>query len=221
MKIQLASHHSADKPSRIRMRNEKKIIAAAEVEFAKHGFKGSSIQEIASNAGLPKANIHYYFGSKLKLYGAVLINILEMWDELLVAMDPNSDPYQELESYIRAKMALVVDYPLASRVFAQEVMSGAPQLQEYFKEDYQEWFQERVAVFNHWISQGKMDDLPAEYVIFLLWSSTQHYADFTYQVSSALGKSETGLDSKDFEQATNTLLHIILKGCGITAQTQE
>lgn len=215
MFIELDSHTTNATAGRIRKDNECRIITAAEAEFARHGYKGASIQKIAEQAGLPKANIHYYFGSKLKLYAAVLAHILDMWDKLLGNLDATSDPAVELEAYIRAKMRLAQEYPQASRIFGIEIMSGAPYLQEYFKQGYQEWFKSRMTVFEVWIAQGKMDALDPAHVIFLLWSSTQHYADFACQISAALGQPGKALQPVDYERATQTLLHIILKGCGV------
>lgn len=216
MLIQLESHKTNGLAGRIRKENECKILAAAEAEFARHGYKGASIQKIADHAGLPKANIHYYFRSKLKLYAAVLAHILELWDGLLGELNPAGEPAVELEAYIRAKMRLAKEHPQASRIFGIEIMSGAPHLQEYFKDGYQDWFEERTAVFAVWIAQGKMDPVDPAHLIFLLWSSTQHYADFACQISAALGKQGQALANSDYEQATGTLLQIILKGCGVT-----
>lgn len=215
MLIELESHTTNGSVGRIRRENECRIIAAAESEFARNGYKGTSIQKIAERAGLPKANIHYYFRSKLKLYAAVLAHILDMWDSLLGGLNPDGDPAEELEGYIRAKMRMARDYPQSSRIFGIEIMSGAPYLQEYFREGYREWFSTRTAVFKTWIARGEMDPVDPAHMIFLLWASTQHYADFSCQISAALGRQGNELEQADYELATETLLHVILKGCGI------
>ena len=51
-------------------------------------------------------------------------------------------------------------------------------------------------------------------LIFLLWGSTQHYADFASQICLFTGKSS--LKKADFEEAADNLERIILKGCGLT-----
>lgn len=214
MLIQVHSHLKTKLPGRIRQQNERKIMEAAEIEFAQHGYKGASIQDIAQRAGLPKANVHYYFGSKLELYAAVLSNILELWDSTLSELKPEDNPAEALPNYVRSKMELARQYPLASRIFSMEVMSGAEQLKEYFQDNYVEWFNGRTAVFKTWMAQGKMDAIDPAHLLFLLWSATQHYADFAYQIQAALGL-DRALDTAEFAKATQTLNHIILKGCGI------
>lgn len=214
MALNISSHRGEKPAGRIRQRNEQLILAAAEQEFAACGFKGASMREIASRANLPKANIHYYFKNKLGLYFAVLSDIIDLWDSTLSNMKAEDDAAESLTRYLRKKIEFSRDHPLASRIFASEIISGGPNLGNYFTEGYEEWFRSRTAVFDQWQKQGKLDgNIAPNHLIFLLWSSTQHYADFALQVSSALGK-ET-LENSDYEQAIETLTHIILKGCGI------
>jgi TetR/AcrR family transcriptional regulator len=200
--------------SRIRQKNEEAILKAAEDEFARHGFKGTSMNTIAQNAGLPKANLHYYFTNKLGLYIAVLSNILELWDSTFNALSVDDDPAEALSRYLRAKMEFSRRQPQASRIFAMEIISGGECLNEYFSQDYRTWFQSRAAVFQSWIEAGKMDAVDPVNLIFLLWGSTQHYADFATQICRVTGR--TRLSKQDFEDASNNLIRIILKGCGLT-----
>ncbi|MFK4752828.1 MULTISPECIES: TetR/AcrR family transcriptional regulator [Oceanospirillaceae] len=207
--------HSHEKPAGdIRQRNEKVILAAAEQEFAAFGFKGASMREIAKRADLPKANIHYYFKNKLGLYLAVLSDIIDLWDGTFSKMTADDNPAESLLHYIRKKIEFSCQHPLASRIFATEIISGGPNLDGYFSDGYVEWFESRVEVFREWQRRGKMDaTINPAHLIFLLWSSTQHYADFNFQITSALNKPE--LAQTDFDAAAETLTHIILKGCGV------
>jgi len=200
---------------KIRQHNETLILRAAEEEFAKKGFAGASINAIANRAGLPKANIHYYFKNKMGLYVAVLSNIIDLWDETLGSISVDDDPAEVLPNYIRRKITFSQEYPLASRIFASEIISGAHNMKAYFSDDYHGWFSGRVAVFQQWIDQGKLDaEITPEHLLFMIWSTTQHYADFSVQIAAALNKSCPEAD--DFKAAEDTLIHIILKGCGIS-----
>ncbi|QCI14755.1 TetR family transcriptional regulator [Pseudomonas putida] len=216
MTLEVPAHRlsASGKPAgRIRQKNEQAIIQAAEDEFARHGFKGTSMNTIAVKAGLPKANLHYYFTNKLGLYIAVLSNIIELWDSTFNTLSVDDDPAEALSNYIRTKMEFSRRNPQASRIFAMEVISGGSCLTEYFSADYREWFRGRAAVFEAWIAAGKMDAVDPVHLIFLLWGSTQHYADFATQICQVTGRSR--LTKQDMEDASNNLIHIILKGCGI------
>ena len=206
--------HDGKPAGRIRQQNEEIILKAAEDEFARHGFKGTSMNAIALKAGLPKANLHYYFTNKLGLYIAVLSNIIELWDSTFNSLSAEDDPAQALSSYIRAKMEFSRRQPEASRVFAMEIISGGACLTEYFTQDYRIWFQGRAAVFQAWIDAGKMDPVDPVHLIFLLWGSTQHYADFATQICRVSGRSR--LTRQDMQDASDNLIRIILKGCGLT-----
>ncbi|MEB2872497.1 TetR/AcrR family transcriptional regulator [Pseudomonas rhizosphaerae] len=217
MMLEVPAHSASanGKPaSRIRQKNEEAILKAAEDEFARHGFKGTSMNTIALNVGLPKANLHYYFTNKLGLYIAVLSNIIELWDSTFNTLQAEDDPAQALTRYIRAKMEFSRRQPLASRIFAMEIISGGECLSEYFSQDYRSWFAGRAAVFKAWIDAGKMDPVDPVHLIFLLWGSTQHYADFATQICRVTGQAR--LTREDFEQAGDNLIRIILKGCGLT-----
>ncbi|WP_137974173.1 TetR/AcrR family transcriptional regulator [Pseudomonas sp. F(2018)] len=206
---------STGKPAgRIRQKNEKAIIAAAEVEFARHGYKGTSMNSIAQAVGLPKANLHYYFSSKQGLYAAVLDNILCQWENALDSMTAADDPAEALSRYIRAKVEFSRSQPLASRIFAMEVIGGGQQLAAHYNQNYREWFESRTAVFQAWIDAGKMAPVEPAHLLFLLWSSTQHYADFASQICLYTGKSS--LKKADFESAADNLERIILGGLGLT-----
>ena len=219
MLFKIAAHRGRKTPSRIRRRNEQLIISAAEEEFARHGFTGASMNSIAQRAGLPKANIHYYFNSKLELYAAVLSRIIELWDSTLNELREDDDPAVALPRYIAAKMRFSREQPLASRIFAIEILNGAPNLVGYFDDEYRRWFRSRTDVFRAWMQRGKIAAADPAHVVFLLWSSTQHYADFAFQVQAALGKE--ALTEADFHAATQTLTQIILRGCGVMTDTKN
>ncbi|GFM50538.1 TetR/AcrR family transcriptional regulator [Pseudomonas capsici] len=216
MTLEVPAHstHGTKPASRIRQKNEEAIIKAAEDEFARHGFKGTSMNTIALKAGLPKANLHYYFTNKLGLYAAVLSNIIEQWDSTFNNLTVEDDPAEALARYIRAKMEFSRRNPQASRIFAMEIISGGECMSEYFSQDYRTWFQGRAAVFQAWIDAGKMDPVDPVNLIFLLWGSTQHYADFATQICRVTGR--TRQTRQDMDDASANLIQIILKGCGLT-----
>ena len=105
---------------RIRQDNEAIIMPAAERVFARYGFRGATMQQIADAADLPKANLHYYFGSKQTLYLRVLECILHDWLAPLEGISASADPKTALEEYVRKKIGFSFARPEASRLFANE-----------------------------------------------------------------------------------------------------
>lgn len=199
------------KSGQVRKKNQEVILKAAEMEFLKHGFEGASIKRIAEQANIPRANVHYYYKNKEAIYSDILSRILELWDDAVI--ETSDDPYIVLSEYIKAKVQYAKTNSEASRIFASEMIHGAPRLEEYLATDFKQWIDKVSAIIQGWIDQGKMDPINPLYLLFCIWGATQHYADFGIQVKAAMGKKT--LSNQDFDQISQTLVHLILKGCGI------
>jgi len=196
-----------------RRRNEREILAAAEGVFARHGYRGASLQAIAEQAGLPKSNVLYYMSSKRGLYVRLLERMMARWNALLDDISVEDDPAEVLEAFIRSKIQLSRRHPEGSRLFAAEILGGAPFLQEYLRGELRDWVEARARVFAQWAERGLMDPVDPVWLIFLIWSATQHYADFEAQVLGITGRGE--LSDADLEEITTFLTQVILKGCGV------
>ena len=197
----------------IRQKNKAIIFNAAKKEFVTYGFKGASIKRIAERANIARANIHYYFKDKTDLYQQLLSSIIAVWNNDYDTLTADKEPKQVLSDYIRAKVMHAKNDPDASRIFASELIHGAPVLNEYLHSDFKIWLQSKVNVIETWIKQGSIDDVNPHHLLFLIWSSTQHYADFNVQVVAALDKE--AMSDDDFDAVVSSLTKIILKGCGI------
>lgn len=199
---------------RIRRRNQAVILAAAERVFAESGFAGASMAQIAAAAGLPKANLHYYFGTKEQLYRAVLTGILEIWLNAADGFAVEADPAQVLGAYVRMKLRLSRDRPLASRVFANEILHGAPHLRDYLERELRQWVEGKAVVIDAWVAAGRMTPISPRHLFFVLWAMTQTYADFEVQIRAVLGLDQ--LDEDAFAAASETVTALVLRGCGLS-----
>ncbi|PPC74380.1 TetR family transcriptional regulator [Pokkaliibacter plantistimulans] len=204
------------KMGRIRLKRRAAILAAAEQEFACNGFKGTSTSAIAERAGLAKAQVHYYFGSKEDLYQEVLATIMNQWNLTLEDITADDEPAEVLSRYVRAKMHFSRERPELSKIFASEVLRGAPILQTYLGKQQYEWVQSRAAVIRAWVEQGKMRRIDPVQLIIYLWALTQHYADFNTQVLAVMGKD--CLTDEEYGELTDQLIDMVLVGCGIATR---
>ncbi|MFT6657676.1 MAG: TetR/AcrR family transcriptional regulator [Maritalea sp.] len=197
-------------------RSEKKqaILDAAEKIFAEYGFKGATTQMIADFAGIPKANLHYYYPTKEALYSQVVQNIFDIWLEAADSFDQNMDPSHALESYINKKMEISRAHPNGSKVWANEVMHGAPIIQDYLETTLKEWTSSREAVIQSWIDDGRMDKIDPKHLLYMIWATTQHYADFVHQVETL--NDGRPFDDGAWQAATRDVKKIILAGVGLT-----
>ena len=193
-----------------RRRGEELILRIAEEVFANLGFQGATMTEIGKRAGLPKANIHYYFSSKAKLYQRVIDDVFTVWLEAANQFDDHDDPRKALTAYIGAKMELARSRPNGSKVWANEIIHGAPMIRDYLETHLLEWCVSREARIQSWIDRGMMRPVNPRYLLYMIWASTQHYADFGTQIN-VLNNGEP-LSDRAFEQAKQTLIDVILNG---------
>ena len=195
-----------------RLESERMIMMAAEKVFAEAGFGGATMQLIADVAGLPKANLHYYFPTKEALYRRVVQDIFQVWLKAADIFDQASGPVEGIGAYIDAKMEISRRHPAGSKVWASEVMHGAPVIQDYLETTLEQWTNSRISVIQSWIDRGLMAPIDPRHLLYMVWATTQHYADFGHQIET-LNKGELLTDAQ-WRAATDNVKTIILKGIG-------
>lgn len=196
--------------TRIQREKHELILEAALDVFSQYGFRGSTIDQIADAAGMSKPNLLYYFKSKEDIHAPLLARILDTWLEPLRALDENGDPLSELQSYIRRKLEMSRDFPRESRLFANEMLRGAPGFSDVLHTDLKDLVDEKARVIEKWMAQGRIARCDARHLIFSIWATTQHYADFDIQVRAVLGKERGG--ETRFEDAARFLDQLFLRG---------
>ena len=170
------------------------------------------MQLIANMADLPKANLHYYFPTKEALYRRVVANIFEIWLNAAAVFDEAEGPVEGIGAYIDAKMELSRTHPAGSKVWAAEVMHGAPVIQDYLETTLREWTDGRVAVINKWIEEGKMQPIDPRHLLYMVWATTQHYADFGHQITTL--NDGAAFSQEQWNAAKESVKTIILNGIG-------
>ncbi|MGB0831159.1 MAG: TetR family transcriptional regulator C-terminal domain-containing protein [Paracoccaceae bacterium] len=194
----------------IRAENERLILEAGERIFAQHGFRGSTMQMIADQAGLPKANLHYYFDSKEKLYRCVVEKIFEIWLQAASSFENSDEPKEALKLYIYEKMQISRRHPYGSKVWANEVMQGAPIIQDFLETQLRSWTDGRIESIQAWIAAGKIRPVEPRWVMYMIWATTQHYADFGHQIETL--NADAPLSEAQWEAASETVFEVIWNG---------
>jgi TetR/AcrR family transcriptional regulator len=174
--------------TRIQSMNEALILDAALEVFSVYGFRGTTVDQIAAKCGLSKPNLLYYFKRKEDIYTAVLKRTLALWLEPLQALDANKDPIEELTRYISAKLDLTFARPEASKLFANEILHGAPHVAPFLRGPLKDLVTSKAKVIRGWVQDGKLGKVDPEHLLFAIWAVTQHYADFGTQVEAVLGE---------------------------------
>ena len=196
--------------TRIQRVNEGRILEAALDVFSTDGFRGATVDRIAEAAGMSKPNLLYYFRTKEAVYHALLDRLLDAWLEPLRALDPAGEPLDEITRYLRRKLEMARDYPRESRLFAGEMLRGAPVIGETLAGPLRRLVDEKAAVIRGWIDEGRLAPHDPRHLIFAIWATTQHYADFDVQVRAVLGEDAEAR----FDDAARFLERLLAGGIG-------
>ncbi|MBI1493140.1 TetR family transcriptional regulator C-terminal domain-containing protein [Halocynthiibacter styelae] len=183
---------SADKNGKTRIQREKRkqILEAALDVFSQFGYRGSTIDQIAKAAGLSKPNLLYYFPSKDAIHAELLSGLMDSWLDPMRALNADGDPKEEILSYVRRKLQMSRDFPRESRLFANEIIQGAPRILPAIEGELRDLVAEKSAIIQGWINTGRIAPLDPQHLLFSIWSLTQHYADFEVQVRAIMPSEE-------------------------------
>lgn len=173
-------------PSRIQQRNRSLILDAALEVFSSHGYRGATLDQIATQAGLSKPNILYYFNGKEEIHVTLLNQMMTTWLDPLKEMNPDGDPIQEILAYVHRKLDMAIEFPRESRLFANEILQGAPRMEPHLTADLKPLFDAQIAVITRWMDSGKIARSDPAHLLFSIWATTQHYADFAAQTEVLL-----------------------------------
>jgi TetR/AcrR family transcriptional regulator len=204
--------HPPERKSRpvVRAENERALLEAAEQVFAEEGFAGATTAAIARRAGVPKANLHYYFSTKEGLYRAVVEQVLTAWLAAAASFDAFEDPREALAAYIGAQMVLARAMPLASRIWSTEIMRGAPMIQDFLETTLSDWVASRETTVRRWIAAGKLKPVDARVLFYMIWATTQQYANAAHEMATLNGGRP--LDDAAFARARRQVIETILGG---------
>ena len=197
---------SQKSPSRIQQRNRSRILDAALDVFSTHGYRGATLDQIAAAAGLSKPNILYYFSGKEEIHVTLLGSLLDTWLDPLKQMNPDGEPLDEVLAYVHRKLDLALTLPRESRLFAGEILQGAPRISAHLSADLKPLVDTYAAILQRWMDAGKIAPCDPVHLIFSIWSTTQHYADFAAQTEILLPDTAAREDG-----ARTYLTHVFTK----------
>ncbi len=181
---------TAPAPTRIQKKNRAVILDAALDVFSTHGFRGSTVDQIAKAAGLSKPNLLYYFPTKEAIHAGLLEQMLDTWLDPLRELDPDGEPLEEVLGYVARKLEISRTHPRESRLFANEILQGAPRIEAILSSDLKALVDEKSTLLTRWMEAGYIGPVHPYHLIFSIWSLTQHYADFDVQIRAVLGEED-------------------------------
>ena len=204
---------TAGSPRGVGERQRERIIRAATVVFSRKGYDGARVEAIAQKAGMPKGNVLYYFKSKKALYRIVIKQVLSLWLEALGNVAVDGNPEEAIRQYVNRKLALSRNHPEASRLFAMEVISGAPIISDHLSGELRRWVEKKGRVFKKWQEDGLMAKIDPAHAFFMIWAVTQTYADFEAQIQAVTGVKD--YDQEIYSDAAGEVVDALVRGLGL------
>ena len=195
--------------TRIQKEKREQILEAALEVFSAHGFRGSTLDQIADAAGMSKPNLLYYFSRKEDIHKTLIERLMDTWLDPLKGLNPKGDPVTEICAYIRRKLEMSRNFPRESRLYANEILQGAPHIISMIEGELKSLVNEKALIIEGWMAQGKLNKCNARHLLFSIWATTQHYADFDVQVRALLGNDD---EESHFQDAAIFLEKLFCKG---------
>ena len=159
---------------------------------------------------MSKPNLLYYFRTKEAIHRKLIERVLDRWLDPLRALSAEGDPLAEIRSYIRRKIEMARDFPRESRIFANEILQGAPRIEDELKGPLKQLVDAKAQVILLWQQQGRLAKCDPWHLIFSIWATTQHYADFDAQIRAVMGEPQHG--EGRFEDAARFLDRLYTSG---------
>jgi TetR/AcrR family transcriptional regulator len=205
-------HSATRKTGSTRIQREKRelILGAALEVFAANGFRGSTIDQIADAAGMSKPNLLYYFSRKEDIHTTLIARLMDTWLDPLKTLNPQGEPVAEICAYIRRKLEMSRNFPRESRLFANEILQGAPRIISMIEGELKSLVDEKANIIEGWMAAGKLNACDPRHLLFSIWATTQHYADFDVQVRAVLGENDS--EESHFQDAAVFLEQLFCKG---------
>jgi TetR/AcrR family transcriptional regulator len=89
------------------------------------------------------------------------------------------------------------EFPRESRLFANEILQGAPRIEEFIRADLKRLVDAKAQVIADWVMSGRIAPVDPWHLIFSIWATTQHYADFDAQMRMIRGPGIEPLDGAE------------------------
>ena len=116
------------------MSTEEKIFNAARIVFQKKGFSGARMQEIADQAGINKAMLHYCFKNKQLLFEAVFKNAFsQLAPQINEIFNSEATVFEKIKKFTQNYISFVIKNPFLPAFVIQEMNNNPEFVANFLK----------------------------------------------------------------------------------------
>lgn len=182
-----------------------RIIDAAQAIFARDGFVGAKMQEIADGVGIQRPSLFYHFRNKEALFVAaheqVFAKIEPVFRETLA---PDGDPFAQLDRVSRAVLAVMAEEPDFARMVARTSVDRHPAAVKIVRTYLQPLVDLSVAFVRDGQRRGVFADIDPFFFTLNSWGAALIY----FIARDLLAPVAKPTDTKDVARFTNALLQM-------------
>jgi TetR/AcrR family transcriptional regulator len=118
------------------MTTEEKIFNAARIIFQKKGFAGARMQEIADEAGINKAMLHYCFKNKELLFQAVFMNAFsQLAPQINEIFNSKESFFEKIKKFTHSYITFVMQNPYLPQFVIQEMNNNPEFVMSFLKNE--------------------------------------------------------------------------------------
>lgn len=191
--------------------HREEILRAARLEFAAHGFAGATTVAIAARAGVTQPLVHHHFGSKEKLWTAMLVELFGALRERLdQANAQGGNDRERIERLVRTVIAFSAERPELSRLIRLESSSADASFEVLYRVHMAPLIELFHATITNAETHGVMRKLDHGFLYFaMIGAATQLFAE---PATARRGFSIEPFDETTADRYAEFIVDVVLSG---------
>ncbi|MCR5278249.1 MAG: TetR/AcrR family transcriptional regulator [Lachnospiraceae bacterium] len=172
------------------------ILNVAEESFAKNGFANTKLLELAKQANVNHALIHYYYRTKDKLYESVVERLFEKWEQQIKTFEwVGDDPTAVLTDYIERYFRFYVENVNFHKIRIWDVMEKKNLFAKYTEKFWKKDLEEKDRVFQMWKDKKMIrPQANGRLLLYSLWAQIQYFYSMDEENLQLIFNNKEGLD---------------------------
>ena len=155
------------------MTTEEKIFNAAHIVFQKKGFSGARMQEIADEAGINKAMLHYCFKNKELLFQAVFMNAFgQLAPQINEIFNSNESVFEKIKKFTNSYISFVIQNPYLPAFVIQEMNNNPEFVTSFLNDGNKPNPSQFVLQIEQEIQSGIIKSIPPKQLLLDIFSMT-------------------------------------------------
>jgi TetR/AcrR family transcriptional regulator len=184
------------------------ILKAARKVFARHGYDGATMDDVAEACSIAKGTLYLYFKSKRQIYlGVLKEDLVSLREATRLAIEAASTAEGRIRAFITTRFDFCEQHRDFFRIYNSDISAifiTAHPMQKDLREFYLDRARILAEIIADGVRAGELRDVPAQTAAFAIYDMTR----------ASIARRVLGLSAKTGEGDASTLIDLISKGIG-------